>query len=334
MMPFSAKILAISTYLPERIVPNAEIESRVTPPNGPLANGILERVFGIKERRFATHGEQCSDLAAHAARPILDEFGSKNIDFLIFAAASSDLMEPATANIVQQKLGLDCPVLDVKNACNSFVSAVQIASSFVQCGMYQNVLITTGEKLSEVINFAPKNAEVFAKSIAGFSLGDAGAAALIGSTTGDGSGIFFQKFMSDGQFWELCTVRGGGSMGHRDPENYFFEGHTSELRKVILEKGSTFCRNCLSEAGWRPDEIRWIFTHQVSAQTLQTVSEIFEVPTDRCIDVFQFTGNTAAAAIPLAMHAALRDGRLQKGDKIALVGLAAGISISVQLIVW
>lgn len=327
------KISDVSCYLPARVVSNEEVEQRVIFNGEHLASGILERLFGIKERRFAAEGEQVSDLAATAARPIVEKYGADHFDMLIFAAASGDLIEPATANIIQQKLGLTCPAMDIKNACNSFVSGIQTASAFVMSGMYRHVLVVNGEKLSEVINFTPKDSASFSQSVASYSLGDAGAAALITQST-NGRGIVYQKFITIGEHWRLCMVEGGGSMRIRDMDAYYFQGQTSELRNVVLPNGTRFARECLKEAGWVSEDIKWVFTHQISHQTVQAVAETFGVAKETVINVFPFTGNAAAASIPLAMDYALQRGMLQEGDKIVLLGLAAGISISVQLVVW
>lgn len=331
---FKTKITDLHTYLPERVVPNDELEALLNRSGPLLPAGSLERLFGIRERRFAAPHEQTSDLAVAAARPLLEQHGTEEIDFLVFASACSDLIEPATCNIVQHKLGLRCPAMDVKNACNSFVTGLLVASGLIATGQCRRVLVVTGEKLSDAIRFQPDGADQLRRSLAAYSLGDAGAAALL-SRSDDGNGIEYQRFMTVGEHWELCTIKGGGSLNPHSPVDVnYFEGQTAALREVIFNEGMTFVGQCLQEANWAPSDIQHLFTHQVSVGTFQAAAGAFGLRADDCEQVFVHCGNTAAASIPLAMHQALRDGRLQRGDRVALLGLAAGISLSVQLLTW
>ena len=328
-----ARISELSTYVPNRKVDNHELTELVNQQQKWIPNGMIEHIFGIQERRFAATEEQVSDLATNAARPIVDKVGRENIDYLIFAAACSDLIEPATSNIVQYKLDLNCPVMDLKNACNSFVSAVHTASALITSGFYKNILIVTGEKLSDSIRFDYEDKNQFRKSAAGLSFGDAGAAALV-SACEDGAGIFFQKFKTVGKYWDLCTIKGGGSMFPHDVSKNYFEGQTAALKDVILVESRQFIQQCFKDANCSPDEIDWLFTHQVSADTFRIVSESTGVPLEKCISVFQKYGNTAAASIPLSICQAIRDKKLKRGDKILIIGMAAGVSISFQLLNW
>lgn len=321
------RISEVSAYLPERVVLNSELEDRVPL----LPKGSLERLFGIRERRFAAPNEQVSDLATAAARPIVDKVGADNIEFLIFAAACADLIEPATCNIVQHKLGLKCPAMDLKNACNSFTSAVMTASSLIRAGICRNVLVVNGEKLSDAIRMDFDDAAQLTRHIAAFSLGDAGAAALVSETKAPG--IVFQKFFTDGAHWPLCTIQGGGSMYPHDVSKNYFEGQTAALKDVLAEKVNSFFHQCLKEGGWSVSAIKHIFTHQVSVSSTRLISSMAQVGSAVVEETFPFYGNTAAASIPLAMYHRNQRGELQEGDPIVWLGLAAGVSISVQLMI-
>lgn len=326
-----AGIAALAVCLPENVVSNASIEAGVSGYCGPLPAGILERLFGIQSRRFAAAGVQVSDMAAEAARKALEAHPCK-VDLLIFAAASSDLIEPATANIVQSKLGLQCAAMDIKNACNSAVSAIQTASAFIESGMYANVLVVVGEKLSEVINFAPANDKQLNRSLAGYSLGDAGAAVLL--SVDAPRKIVYQSFMNYGEHWPLCTVEGGGSMAIHDPAKYYFEGDPAALRKVFSRYISDFVGQSIEQSGWDRDSIDWVITHQVSAGMPLMLAQGLGIAPEKFVNTFRQYGNTAAASIPLALHEARQSGKLREGDRVMLLGLAAGISISVQMLQW
>ena len=327
-----AVIKSLAVYLPEDIVYNHHVENKINAQNVSIANGTLEKLFGCHTRRFAPKTLQVSDIACEAAKQILNIEIAHSIELLIFAAASSDLIEPATANIIQTKLGLTCPVMDIKNACNSFVSAIQISTAFIESGMYKNILIVGGEKLSEVINYNPRDNEHLKRCLAGYTLGDAGAAMILGE--GNGSKIIYQKFSSWGEYWNLCTVEGGGSMAFRNFDKYYFEGNSTELSSVFRSKLAIFVFECFSETSWTISDIDLVVSHQVSSTTCVQIAEILEISKDKFINTFSMYGNTAAVTIPLALHEAVKDGKLKKGDKIMLLGLAAGISLSVQLVEW
>jgi acyl-CoA:acyl-CoA alkyltransferase len=324
-------IRALDVYLPEQVISNQDIESMIHFNGSRIESGLIGKVFGIHTRRFAGDNIQVSDLACIAAKKILKK-QHHQIDLLIFAAASSDLTEPATANIVQTKLGLSCPVMDIKNACNSVVSAIHVASAYIKAGIYRNILIVSGEKLSMVINFKPRDAIHLCQCFSGYSLGDAGAALIVGAE--NGSEIVYQRFGSWGQYWSLCTVEGGGSMYFRSPEKYYFEGKTREMKDVFLEKGISFINDCFAEAGWTKDEVDCVITHQVAGSIPALIAKGIEMPLEKFTNPFHKFGNTAATSIPLALNDAIEENRIRKGDKVMVLGLAAGISISVQFIIW
>jgi 3-oxoacyl-(acyl-carrier-protein) synthase III len=326
-----ASIKYVSAYLPDNVVYNQQIEDKIKFDGKSIDPGFLEKLFGSHTRRVASENMQVSDLASNAARSVIAANKDIVIDLLIFAAASSDLIEPATANIVQAKLGLTCPVMDIKNACNSFVSAIQVSSAFIESGMYENILIVCGEKLGEVMNYSPLNSEDLRRCISGYSLGDAGVAMLLGK---GGSEIVYQKFRSWGEYWQLCTVEGGGSIAYRDYDKYYFKSDSRGLQRIFEDEGPKFVNECLNEAGWRRDDINCVVSHQISSTTTDQIARYSGIPASRFVNTFGKYGNTAAATIPLALHEAIETGKLAKGDKLMLLGLGAGVSMSVQLVEW
>jgi acyl-CoA:acyl-CoA alkyltransferase len=323
----------IGVCLPEKIVSSVELEKMINKNGVLLSEGSVEKLFGVKERRYAENCVQVSDMSADAARDLVEKHGANEIDCMIFASACSDLIEPATANIVHAKLGLRCPAFDIKNACNSFVTALQVASSFIESGVYEKILITSGEKLSNTIRFEPSDEAELKRGLASLSFGDAGSAVMVEASP-NGCGIYFQKFKTVGSHWELCTIQGGGSMFPFDTGKNYFEGRTSELAQVFATEGSEFVHTSIAEAGWSLDDIDYIFTHQVSAKSFEILALVLGIPLSKIIQINSSFGNTASVSIPLSMHIAEQKGMLKHGNKIAIIGLAAGISISVQLMVW
>jgi len=329
----SSMITAIAGYAPTEIVSNFEMETRVNYKQELLCPGSIERLFGLKERRFAAANEQVSDLAVAAANKILANIDRTTIDCLLFAAASSDLIEPATSNIIQAKLGLTCFAFDIKNACNSFVTALHIANAFISSNQYKKILIVTGEKLSQAIKYDLADKDELCKRLAAYSLGDAGAAALVEPSV-NSSGLLSQRFLTYGKYWNLCTIPGGGSMHPHDASKNYFEGKTTEMRYVFLENKGRIAQECLDETGWHLSDIDYFFMHHVSKNTFEVVAAALQISPDRFYNVMEKHGNMASASIPFAMSDAIERKKLKKGDKIMIIGLASGISMSVQLLIW
>jgi len=323
-----ARVADVSSYLPSACVDNEALLAGVHADFWMPDASQLQKLCGIRERHFAAPDEQVSDLAVAAAREIVTD----DIDLLVFGSASSDLIEPATANIVQHKLGLHCPAMDVKNACNSFASGIHVAAAMIESGAYRRALVVNGEKLSDSIRWRYDSQEQLTDNLAAFTFGDAGAAMLLERTEEEEQGIVFQRFMTRGEHWKLCTIPGGGSLFPHELDAYYFRGQTTALRTVVEGRAATMWQECRAEIGWGADDIDWVFTHQVSDSTFRVVMCALGVPPERGVNLFATHGNMAAASIPVCM-AAVKD-RFRRGDKLLLVGLAAGISISFQAIVW
>jgi acyl-CoA:acyl-CoA alkyltransferase len=326
----SAFITAVEVFLPDQVVDNTDIEQRVRAYFPAFAIGTLAKILGSQTRRFAPTHMQVSDLACAAAEKILSKTSQK-IDLLLFAAASSDLIEPATAAIIQDKLGLMCPALDIKNACNSVTTAIQVATAFIESGVHKNVLIVNGEKLSEVINYKPTDADHLMRCIPAYALGDAGTALLISHQGSEGR-ILYQKSQTWGQFWPLCMVEGGGSLAYWDHSKYYFEGQGRALQDAFQEYAVPFVRACIAESGTDIQEIDLVFSHQVSKFTPQLIADATGINSQKIVRIFGEYGNIAAASIPVAIHHARTNLLLKPGHRVLIIGLAAGISVSVQIV--
>ena len=320
----------IESYLPDERISNDHVEERIRAGGFTIQTGLLEKMIGSETRFYAAKNEQASDLAVAAAKKIIEKIPNRKIDLLIFAAASGDLIEPATVNIVQQKLGLTCPGFDLKNACNSVTNAIEIASALLLQGSYENILIVSGEKTSDSIKYTNLEKETIKDHFAAYSFGDAGVALLLTTTTDD-KGFFFQRHQTFGEHWNLCRIEGGGSMYPSDASKLVFSGDTFGLKNVIYEIAPPFVKDCIKEAGLTVNDIDLICTHQVSKDTYRMVAETLSYDVNKIMQTFHLFGNTAATSVPIAYQQALLEGRLQKGNIVMLLGMAAGINISVQL---
>ncbi len=326
-MTESPFINEVATYFPNQVVSNAELEERFNLNGVSIPNGILARLFGCNERRFAGLNQQVSDLAVNAVKNLT--MSISDVDLLIFAAASSDLIEPATSNIIQSKLGLSCATMDIKNACNSMTTSIIVASSFIQQQLYKKVLIVNGEKLSEVINYNAKDEKHMMKIISGCTLGDAGCAMLL-SKEQRGFKIINQEMMSWGQYWNVCTVLGGGSMHFRDESKFYFEVDSKNLKAALSKHGYSFTIEQLNKCQWSIEDIKLFLTHQVSSNTALMVAKNLGIEADKVHQIFKAYGNIAAATVPATLADFSATKKMAKGDKILMVGLAAGINVSVH----
>lgn len=332
------KINGIGIALPPGRVTSAQLEKNIRRHSwfmAPLKNGTVERLTGIRERRKLEPHLDASYLAAEAGKAALLDANltPSDIDCLIFAAASSDIAEPATANLVQVALGATCPVFDIKNACNSFVSGIEVAEALLLSGKYKKILVTNGEVPSRVVRTSVRGVAALKKAFAGYTLGDAGAAMVLGISD-DESGILTSRFATYGEHWHLSAVLGGGVRHPRDPDKGYFEGHTSGLKQVFIDIGPKQIHEVLSLVGWTFDDVDCVVAHQVSMRSFDHLAREAKIPKEKMMIVLPDLGNMVSASIPVALYHAREEGRIQKGSKVVLIGLASGVSMSTTALIW
>ena len=297
-----------------------------------VRRGVIEGLTGIRERRVVDPGVQSSDLAAEAARRVCEKTGVvlSAVDQVVYASASQDLIEPATANIVQQKLGTHAPVFDVKNACNSFLNGLEVAEALIVSEARRCVLVVAGETCSNAIAWSVRNDEDFKLCFPGYTLGDAGAAALVVPAE-DGRGIFFRSFTSLSRYWPLATFAGGGSMHPHSMEHTYIRGDGALLREACLEEGPAILCRALRAGGMAMGDFRRVFVHQVSLPYLRDFARVSGADLDRIELTLPSYGNMAAASLPVALALAVERGAVAAGDDVLLLGLASGLSIGVLM---
>jgi 3-oxoacyl-[acyl-carrier-protein] synthase III len=328
------RVLSAAAALPPDVRSSAHVEELVAEasPGLRVRRGCIEAMTGIRARRIASDHVQCSDLAADAGRHALASAGVDpgDVDAVIFGAASQDLLEPATANIVQEKLGTRCQVFDVKNACNSFLTGMQLGEALIASGGCRTVLVTTGEICSRGIAWRSRNRGEFKRNFPGLTMGDAGAAALL-ARSDDDRGIFYRRFATLSEHWRLATIPGGGSMFPCGDENLRLRGDGARLKNAFLEFGTPILARMIDDSGVRLDEFRRIFVHQVSVPYLEEMLDATGLPRDRIECTVADFGNMASASLPVGFALAVARGAVQPGDRVMWIGLASGISIGVLM---
>ncbi len=338
-MALKAVFAGLGHHLPKRVVTSEEVERRVYETSRfRIPRGLVEKATGIATRHHSEEGEQASDLALKASETALKraKLDPADIDLIIFASCMQDVAEPATANIVQEKLGAkQAHVFDVKNACNSFLNGLDVAESLISAGRAKNALIAVGETLSFCIDWDIDSVEKLRTGMSGLTLGDAGAAAVLtAESNGNGRGLLGSAFRSFGDQWRLATVMGGGSMYRSDAAHAYFRAYSQQLRAQALRHIPDLVKHTLDRVGWEPGDVDVVCTHQVTVEMVAVLADLCGIDRDKCVISVADCGNTAAASIPIGLARAQEEGRLQPYAKVLLVGGAAGFSVGVVPLVW
>ncbi|MEI6728389.1 MAG: ketoacyl-ACP synthase III [bacterium] len=330
------RISAASYYLPENKISTTELENRLIHENPHIkfVPGLISQITKIDSRQYAHAHEYSSTLAIKACNKLFDENSVKpdQIELLIFASAGQDLVEPATSHIVQNALGTACPVMDIKNACNSFLNALEVADSFIKQGKYKKILICTGEKSSVGVKFKLKDKDDFRNSFAGYTFGDAGSAVLFEASEDNESRIIYSKFTAMSKYWSVGTLPGGGSRHPRGDEFTYFHGSGADLRDAFDELGPDLILDSLQSTGFEFSDFKRIFVHQVSLPMLQVFLKSAGIDKDKILVTVVEYGNMAAATIPVGLAMSLEQGQISRGDKIMMIGLAGGVSLGVTIL--
>ncbi|MET8102827.1 3-oxoacyl-[acyl-carrier-protein] synthase III C-terminal domain-containing protein [Streptomyces sp. NPDC005236] len=344
MSDVRACLVGVTAYLPERWVDMAEREAQIVAASGGFVPppGLLTQLTGVQGVHLIGDDQQASDLAVNAARKLLADCGAgpEGIDLMIFAAASQDLAEPATSHIVAAQLGLNCPVFDVKNACNSVLNAIEITQALISSGQYRRVLITCGEAPSLYARLRIADASAFARSLPSFGFSDAGAALLweAGEEAGIPSqsrGVLGARFAADSAVWPCATVLHGGTRTVRQVpgESAFFQMESTRIRDSLHFLCRTHLPPLLDELGLDVADFSFIGVHQVSLSDLDDLCAAgFGIPREKLVISLPRHGNVASASLPLQLATAIDSGLAGPGDLVALIGLAAGSSAGLAVI--
>ncbi|MEV0898511.1 3-oxoacyl-[acyl-carrier-protein] synthase III C-terminal domain-containing protein [Actinoplanes sp. NPDC049802] len=316
----------MGAHLPEREVGTAELQDRI----GRLPRGLLARLTGIERRRIAADGEYASTLGLHAARAALGaaELDPLDVDLLLFASASRDMVEPATAHILQDSLGSRAHALDVTNACNSFVNGIDLARSMILAGRARRALVVTGETPTRVMRPRVASMAEARRSFAGFTFGDAGAAVVV-EPVGRG-GILDIDTETFSEHWTVGGIPGGGSRHPRGDEFSYFTGDGHKLRGVFEKIGASILDRVRARTGFEFTDYARILVHQVTLPYLERFIEVTGVPRDRLEITVTDLGNMASATLGVQLARIFPD--LVPGDRVLFMGLGGGVSI--MTMVW
>ncbi|MED7926007.1 ketoacyl-ACP synthase III [Nonomuraea sp. LP-02] len=330
-----AHVAGVAVHLPERTLTSAELEEELAArnPGAHVPRGLIEHATGVRRRHVAEPGQTVAGLAARAARKLLEETGHTPpaLDLIIFAGVSTDVVEPANAHIVAAELGADCPVFDVRNACNGVLNAIELAETLITAGRYRTVLIACGERATSAIRWRLGPDDEFAAAIPSYTVSDSGTALLLQAATTPG--VLGHRFCAYSPAWRSALVpvtplpEGGLEIG-------VFAVDFQELAIGMCKLDLDVLRRPLTDRGLDWDDLAAICVHQASLPSLHAFCELAGIPVGRVEVTIEEHGNLVASSLPVQLHQAIRAGRVRRGDLVALVGLAGGVSAGTVLLRW
>ncbi|HWH73780.1 MAG TPA: beta-ketoacyl-ACP synthase III [Methylibium sp.] len=316
--PTHTRITGTGSYLPPRRLSNEQLAAELAARGVETSDAWIVERTGIRARHFAAEGVTASDLAFEAARHALEAAGRRadEIDLIIVATSTPDMVFPSTACIVQAKLGIvGCPAFDVQAVCSGFVYALTVADSLIRTGTARRALVIGAEVFSRILDFDDRTTCVL--------FGDgAGAVVLEASDT---PGILATELHADGRHVGiLCvpgTVSGGQVIG--DPLLKMDGQAVFKLAVGVLEDAA---RAVLEKAGRQDSDIDWLIPHQANLRIMQGTAKKLKLPLDKLVVTVDEHGNTSAASVPLALDHAVRSGQVQRGDTVMLEGVGGGFT--------
>ena len=320
-----SRIIGTGSYLPQRILTNAELAARVDTSD----EWIVERT-GIRQRHIAADGEFTSDLGAEAARKALNNAGltANDIDLIVVATATPDQTFPACATVIQHKLGMIHGVaFDVAAVCSGFLYALTVADALLTSGAHKKALVIGAETFSRLLDWEDRTTCVL--------FGDGAGAVVLSAEQAAGSpadtGILSHRLHSDGRFNDLLYVDGGpGSTGTtgklRMKGREVFRHAVTNLAAVMGET--------LEAAGLSAADVAWVVPHQANLRILEATAKKLGLPIERVIVTVDRHANTSAASVPLALDVAVQDGRIQTGDLLLLEAMGGGFTWGAAAVRW
>ncbi|HEY0823728.1 MAG TPA: beta-ketoacyl-ACP synthase III [Ramlibacter sp.] len=313
-----SRITGTGSFLPPRRVTNAELAEQLAAQGVETSDEWIVERTGIRARHFAERDVSTSDLGVQAARSALEAAGrqASEIDLIIVATSTPDMVFPSSATILQNKLGVaGCPAFDLQAVCSGFVYALTVADSMIKSGAASKALVVGAEVFSRILDFTDRTTCVL--------FGDgAGAVVLEASDT---PGILSSDLHADGKHVEILCVPGtvfGGKV-HGNPLLRMDGQAVFKLAVGVLEDAA---RAALAKAGKTEADIDWLVPHQANIRIMQGTAKKLKLPMDKLIVTVDQHGNTSAASIPLALDAAVRAGKIRKGDTLMLEGVGGGFT--------
>ena len=317
-MRIYSRILGTGSYLPARRLSNADLAAELAQQGVATSDDWIVERTGIRARHFAADEQGCSDLATEAARRALNAAGlaAQDIDLIIVATSTPDMVFPSVATMVQHKLGAaGCPAFDVQAVCSGFIYALTVADSMIQSGSAKRALVIGSEIFSRILDFKDRTTCVL--------FGDGAGAVILEAS--DTPGILATDLHADGKYKDILCVPGHVNRGSilGDPVLKMDGQAVFKLAVGVLEDTA---RASLAKANLTDADIDWLIPHQANIRIMQSTAKKLKLSTDKVVVTVDQHGNTSAASIPLALDTAVRDGRIQRGQTLMLEGVGGGFT--------
>ena len=320
-MKFS-KIIGTGSYLPEKVVTNADLEKILDTPD----EWIRERT-GICERRIAHEDETSTDMAEAAAFQAMDAAGidPDEIGLLVVGTTTPDLVFPSTACLIQARLGLpDCGAMDVNAACSGFMYALSVADKYVRCGDAKKALVIGVDKLTAMLDWNDRGTAVL--------FGDGAGAVVLEAS--DEPGILSTHIHSAGRYSDLLGVDVGVGKGFKPEKRggIIIKMKGNEVFKVAVRTLGRIVDETLAHNGMEKSDIDWLIPHQANYRIISATAKKLGMTMDQVVVTVDKHGNTSAASVPLALDEAIRSGRIKRGDILMLEAFGGGFTWASALI--
>ncbi len=312
----SSRIIGTGSFLPEKILSNAELEKMVDTTD----EWITDRT-GIKKRHIAGENETTCDLAENAAKRAIEaaNIDASSIDLIIVATTTPDRVFPSTACLLQDRLDIHgCPAFDVQAVCTGFIYALSVADKFLRTGASKRALVIGAETMSRIIDWTDRSTCVL--------FGDGAGAVILEAS--EEAGILSTHIHADGQYKELLTVAAGISQGYDKIRqgDAFMSMQGNEVFKVAVNTLGKIVDETLEYNNLQKADVDWLVPHQANIRIINATAKKLKMSMDRVIVTVDEHGNTSAASVPLAFDVAVRDGRIARGDIILLEAFGGGFT--------
>ncbi|HKV81233.1 MAG TPA: beta-ketoacyl-ACP synthase III [Candidatus Sulfotelmatobacter sp.] len=327
--PIRAKISALGTYVPPRLLTNADLERMVDTNN----EWIMTRV-GIRERHIAEKGVASSDLAVEASRKALAQRGMEpsQIEAIVLGTVTPDMFFPSTACVVQNKLGAKGAWgFDLSAACSAFLYSLQVGAQFIASGAHKRVLAIGADVMSSIIDYTDRATCVI--------FGDGAGAAILEPVENDSEGLIDFIHEVDGAGGQFLYMPGGGSLHPTSKDTiekkmHYVHQDGQQVFKFAVRKQTELCLRLLDRNGLKGSDIDVFIPHQANLRIINATAERLGLRPESVIVNIDRYGNTTAGTIPLAMNTAIEEGKLKKGSLVLLASVGAGFTIGATLLRW
>jgi 3-oxoacyl-[acyl-carrier-protein] synthase-3 len=324
---YRAVITGTGSFVPEKLLSNEKLAKMVD-----TSDEWITTRTGIKVRHVTSDNETTVTLAVGAAKKALAQakLAPKDVEVVMVATITPEMVFPSTACFVQQALGtVNAFAFDVGAACSGVVYSIAIAQQFIESGRYKNALVIGAETLSKITDYSDRTSCIL--------FGDGAGAIVIERSEHGSAGIIYSNMASDGKIWKALNCQAYGSRYPADkplddPKKIYMEIHGREVYQQAVRRIVEMVTDCMQHCGLTVDDISMVVSHQMNARIIESAAKRLSLPPEKAFINIDRYGNTSAASIPIALDECLREGRIKSGDKVILVAFGAGLTWGANIV--